>query len=103
MILKSGTKFFIMYKNLLTLTFLILTIPGRTRAATFKATKILRIINGYFLILTNKYINTSILASSEQNQNEYFLHGPCVAAPLQTVYIQNNINRFKCSTENIDF
>lgn len=91
-----------MYKNLLTLTFLILTIPGSIRAATFKPTKISITINGYFLILTNKYIKTLILASSEQNQNEYFLHGPCVAEPLQTVYIQNNINGMKCSTPNID-
>lgn len=84
---------------------MILTIPGSIRAATFKATtcKISITINGYFLILTNKYINTSILASSEQNQSEYFLHGPCVAEPLQTVFIQNDINRIECSTQNIDF
>lgn len=49
--------------------------------------------------------NSGILycASSEQNQNKYFLHGPCVSEPLQTVYIQNNINSVKCWTQNIDF
>lgn len=49
--------------------------------------------------------NSGILycASSEQNQNKYFLYVPCVSEPLQTVYIQNYINSVKCSTQNIDF